>query len=207
MSPRTADPALRTTLLETAARLIADEGREGLTLRRLANEVGSSTMAVYTHFGGMDELCHEVRVEGFKRFAAFLDGVVLSRDPVFDVCRLGWAYARNALTNPNLYRVMFLEPWPAEADPVGSSTFDTLVRAVDRCAQEGRFGPGDAVERARQVWSLAHGAVSLYLAHLLTFEELAETMSSGAANLFVGFGDTPAAIRRSMRKMRRAGGA
>ena len=52
VSPRTADPALRVTLIETAARLIAEHGTDALTLRRLASEVGASTMAIYTHFGG-----------------------------------------------------------------------------------------------------------------------------------------------------------
>jgi len=65
VSPKIADPAVRTALLENAARLIATEGTTGLTLRRLAEETGTSTMAVYTHFGGMQSLRDEVRREGF----------------------------------------------------------------------------------------------------------------------------------------------
>ena len=204
MSPRTADPALRTALVESAARLIAEEGAAGLTLRRLAREVGTSTMVVYTHFGGMDELRQEVRREGFSRLAEHLDAVVPSRDPVFDLGLLGWAYCRNALTNPNLYRVMFMEVTEPGGPVIGYDTFETLVKAVDRAAQAGRFTPGNEVERARQVWALSHGTLALHLANLLTVDDVLETLRQGAVNLFVGFGDEPRATRRSMERMRRS---
>src|SRR5438067_6396958 len=204
VSPRIADPALRLALVESAARLIAEEGARGLTLRRLAKEVGTSTMAVYTHFGGMDQLRQEVRREGFSRLAEHLDAVVASRDPVFDLGLLGWAYCRNALTNPNLYRVMFMEVTETGGPVIGYDTFETLVKAVDRAAQAGRFSPGDAIERARQVWALSHGTLALQLANLLTIEDALETLSQGAMNLFIGFGDQPRATRRSMKRMRRS---
>jgi AcrR family transcriptional regulator len=204
MSPRSADPALRTALVERAARLIAEEGAAGLTLRRLAREVGTSTMVVYTHFGGMDELRQEVRREGFSRLAEHLDGVVPSRDPVFDLGLLGWAYCRNALTNPNLYRVMFMELTEPGGPVIGYDTFETLVKAVDRAAQAGRFTPGNEVERARQVWALSHGTLALHLANLLTVEDVLDTLWQGAVNLFIGFGDEPRATRRSMERMRRS---
>jgi AcrR family transcriptional regulator len=204
VSPRTADPALRMALVESAARLIAEEGGRGLTLRRLAKEVDTSTMAVYTHFGGMDQVRQEVRREGFSRLAEYLDAVAPSRDPVFDLGLLGWAYCRNALTNPNLYRVMFMEVTEPDAPVIGYDTFETLVKAVDRAALAGRFSPGDAVERARQVWALSHGTLALQLANLLTIEEAIKTLSQGAMHLFIGFGDEPPATRRSMERMRRS---
>lgn len=204
MSPRSADPALRMALVESAARLIAEEGAGGLTLRRLVQEVGTSTMAVYTHFGGMDELRHEVRREGFNRLAEHLDAVVPGRDPVFDLGLLGSAYCRNALANPNLYRVMFMDAPEPGGPVIGYDTFETLVKAVDRATQAGRFTPGDEVGRARQVWALSHGTVALHLAHLLTVEDVLETLWQGAANLFVGFGDKPLSMRRSLERMRRS---
>lgn len=207
MSPKVADPALRMTLVDTAARLIAQEGVTALTLRRLAREVGTSTMAVYTHFGGMDELRVEVRREGFARFADHLDTVPVTRDPVFDLGLLGSAYALNALINPHLYRVMFMEPRRADDDGgIGAETFERLVTSVDRCHRLGRFGPADPRVRARQVWASAHGAVALHLSGQLEVPELIDTMWWGALYLFIGFGDKPAAARRSMEKVRRTNG-
>src|SRR5438045_8099919 len=82
---------------------------EAVSLRRVAAEVGTSTMAVYTYFGGVDELMSEVRREGFRRLAEHLAAVTATRDPIADVVALGWAYCLNGVENPYLYRAMFFE--------------------------------------------------------------------------------------------------
>ena len=69
--PRSADPQLREKIINTAARLLATEG--SVSARRLARELGTSTMVVYTHFGGMDELSRQVMRRGFGDFGTELD--------------------------------------------------------------------------------------------------------------------------------------
>src|SRR3954468_5048474 len=103
VSPKPADPRVRSALIESAAQLLADH--QPLTIRRLAADVGTSTMAVYTHFGSMDDLRRGGCREGFARLAAHLAAVTPTSDPVADLGALGWAYCVNGLTNPNLYRV------------------------------------------------------------------------------------------------------
>jgi AcrR family transcriptional regulator len=46
----------REAVLDTAIRLLDEEGVEALTMRRLASELGVSTMAPYRHVGSKDEL-------------------------------------------------------------------------------------------------------------------------------------------------------
>src|SRR3712207_8621113 len=49
-------------------------------------------------------------------------------------------YCMNAIDNPNLYRVMFMEAPLDEHDAgVGLDTFERLVAAVQRCIDAGRF--------------------------------------------------------------------
>jgi len=192
MSPKPADPEIRVALVETAARLIATEGLAGLTLRRLTREVGTSTMAVYTHFGSMDELRRAIRREGFARLSEHLTGVPVSDDPVADLTMLGRAYWMNAVENPNLYRAMFMDgPTGLDEAGVGLETFDVLVDTVQRCIDAGRFDPGEALSRAIQVWGLIHGLVTLSLAQLLTAEDAMASLRDGANNLFLAFGDSP----------------
>jgi AcrR family transcriptional regulator len=201
VSPKTADPALRTALLEAAARLIAEEGLQGLTLRRLAREVGTSTMAIYTHFGSMVEVRRSIRREGFARLAAHLANVEASNDPVADLALLGRAYYLNAITNPNLYRAMFMDQVVDDADmSVGIETFERLVTGVDRCIRAGRFDPADPVDLATELWSAAHGTVALHLAKLLTSEQTQATLTSTAMNLIRAYGDDPRATRRSFER-------
>jgi AcrR family transcriptional regulator len=202
-----ADPALRTDLVETAARLVAMEGRAGLTLRRLAKEVGTSTMAIYTHFGGMDELRREVRKEGFARLRVELEKVETTRDPVADVSMLGVAYYRSAVAAPNLYRSMFLDgPIDDEDLATGLDTFMYLVKGVTRCVDAGRIPdaePGDPAELAVELWAINHGLVSLHLAQLLPEQQALDRLQTSARSLFLSWGDDPSAFGRSISNVRR----
>ena len=81
--PRAADPAVRLALVETAAELLAR--REPVTARSLADRVGTSTTALYTHFGGMPGLWRAVRNEGFVRLGRRLAAVPRTDDPVRDL--------------------------------------------------------------------------------------------------------------------------
>lgn len=194
--PKTADPAVRDALVEAAARLIAL--REPLTTRRVAAEVGASTMAVYTHFGSMEELRRAVRREGFSRLADHLAKVELTGDALVDLVRLGDAYCANALENPDLYRSMFMEaPVDPEDAVVGLDTFNTLVGAVQRCVDEDHFD-GDAWALATQLWAVAHGFVALHIAQMLTVEDGAEHLLGATANLMVSFGADRQAVDRAM---------
>jgi AcrR family transcriptional regulator len=204
VSPRVADPAVRTALLEAAARLIATEGSAGLTLRRVADEVGTSTMAVYTHFGGMQNLRQEVRREGFARLRAHLDGVRPGGDPLADLARLGWAYHDNALENPNLYRAMFMDSAEPAPDGIGLDTFEQLVTGVDRCLAAGRFRAADPYGLALQLWSMAHGVIALQLSGLLDASLAVDTLEAGWRHLCAAFGDDPPATDQSFISARRA---
>ena len=65
--PRVASADVRVALVEHAAEMLAS--REPVTVRALAQRAGTSTMAVYTHFGGLTGLWRAVRQEGFQRLA------------------------------------------------------------------------------------------------------------------------------------------
>jgi AcrR family transcriptional regulator len=203
MSPRAPDPQIRRDLIDAAARLLAEGGPTALTTRRLAAVVGTSTMAVYTYFSGMDELRHAVRKEGFDRLAEHLARVRQTKDAVADLAALGGAYFLNAVENPHLYRFMFMEP-PIDGDPeVGISTFESLVQGVARVVEAGRFKEADPWALATQLWACSHGVVTLSLAGLLTPDDAANSSEELALNLFVAFGDDRAAARRSLAKGRR----
>ena len=190
---------VRVELIEAAARVVAEEGRAALTTRRLAAEVGTSTMAVYTYFRGMPELLRAVRQEAFDRFAAHLAGVPAGADPVAEIVQLGGAYVRNAVANPALYRFMFMEKPPDEDVGIGISTFERLVDAVRRAMEAARFSPGNPVEAARQCWVISHGSVSLHLVGMLQLDEAVRAMAQSIEHVFVGLGDDPAAARASCR--------
>jgi AcrR family transcriptional regulator len=169
VSPKVADPAVRMALIEQAARITAEEGREALTLRRLASAVGTSTMAVYTHFGSMDELVVRLWREGFSRFGAALDSAPTTDDPIADWAAQGWAYRRFALENRHLYRIMFGDGFVGfrAEDPAdraaAMATFAALLGRLQRAADVGRLVIDDLELAGQVVWSMVHGHMTIEL--------------------------------------------
>ena len=157
---RAKNPHVRTVLVERAARMLRD--REPITLRSLTAGTGGSTMAVYTHFGGMDGLWRALRQEGFTRLAVELSTVVPAGDPVTDLTALVAAYLRNALDHSDLYRVMFDATVDLEDLQAADDTLEQFVQAALRGVQAGRFRSDvDPLELATQSWIVGHGLVSL----------------------------------------------
>src|SRR6266516_1162153 len=135
-----ADNGMRPALIEAAARLSATEGVAGLKLRRVAEEVGTSTMAIYTYFGGMPELRRAVRQEGFARLATRAEQLGESDDPVADLAGLGVAYHQMAIGNPHLYREIYMEqPLDAVDADASPETLNIVTAGVQRCIDSGRF--------------------------------------------------------------------
>lgn len=168
---------VRRRLLDAAARLISEQGMAGLSVRRLATEVGTSTMAVYTYFGGLPELVRAVVAEGFARLAQHLADVPHTDNPTDDLLGLAWAYRANALDNPQMYAVMFgsaslgSDGPSAENRDDGRYTFDVLVSATQRVIESGVFRREDPEQVAAQLWSALHGYVMLELAGYFAAEQ------------------------------------
>jgi AcrR family transcriptional regulator len=214
VSPRQADPELRARLIEAAARILAEQGPLALSTRRLAAAVGTSTMAVYTYFGGMDDLVRIMVHEGFERLSERMQAVRPSADPVADVAALGAAYRANAHDHQHLYTVMFggssLGGFALtdEDRQFGRYTLGDLVGAVSRCMDEGRFRPGDPYLVAHQMWIALHGLVTLELGGYLIEPYDADTcFDSQVRSLMVGAGDDIEAAGTSLDAARERGAA
>lgn len=166
--PKVHDDALRVRLLDEAGRLLSEEGPAALSLRRLAGDVGTSTTAVYSLFGGKPGLVRALYLEAFGRFGARLGLVPRTADPIADLQELGVAYRESALADPHMYAVMFgraipeFEPEPDDAE-VGLATMDPLVDAVRAAMEAGLLVEAEPRTVAVALWAQAHGLVSLEL--------------------------------------------
>jgi AcrR family transcriptional regulator len=209
VSPRQVDPKLGANLVEAAARLLAEEGPKALSTRRLAAAVGTSTMAVYTRFGGKEDLVRAMVREGFRLLDQKMTAVGETADPVSDVVALGWAYRRNALEHRHLYGVMLggsaLGGFALtdEDRQHGRYTMVVLVRAVERCMEARRFRPGDSQLVAHQMWIALHGLVTLELGGFLIEPYDADTcFEAQVCGMLVGAGEDPAEAAMTMKRAR-----
>ncbi len=166
--PRTHDENLRLKLLDRAGELISADGPKALSLRKLAADVGTSTTAVYSLFGGKTDLVSALFTEGFRRFGRRMSGVTLSGDPVEDLVRLGVAYRESALADPHLYAIMFTKSVPGfepaeETSEHARATMAPLEGTIRQAVADGVFldVPPEVVTVA--CWGFVHGLVSLEL--------------------------------------------
>jgi AcrR family transcriptional regulator len=197
--PRAADPAVRTSLLEAAAEMLA--GRQAVSARSLADRTGTSTTALYTHFGGMPGLWRAVRQEGFTRLAARLAAVPRSADPVRDLAALGAGYVASALDQPFLYRAMFDAAADLEDPAAADATFGLLVEAAERACLTGRFaGDADPPAVATRFWAAGHGLAMLVVTDVLPAESVALHGPELAVGVCVAAGDEPGRCRESVRR-------
>jgi AcrR family transcriptional regulator len=171
-------------LIEAAIGLLEAAGTDAVQARKLAAEIGMSTMAVYTHFGGMTELFEGIVAEGFARFAAHVEAVPETDDPMADFFAKGMAYRGWALTNPQLYSLMFgltgtvthritqdmTVSRTISALPEGRAAFEVMVHALDRVRRAGRIDDIDPVIAAGQFLSATHGYVLLEIAGYIGHE-------------------------------------
>src|SRR6201992_1529285 len=219
MTPATSptERNVRAELLHAAVAILNEDGPDALQTRKIAGAAGTSTMAVYTHFGGMSGLIAAVADEGIRQFDAALT-MALTADPVADLIATGNAYRRYAIERPHMYRLMFgstsAHGINAPAHDVLTLTlaeinehypsFAHLVRGVHRSIQAGRINgsPDDdatVVATAAQFWAAIHGFVMLELAGSYGAQGRAvgPVLAGLTTNLLVALGDTPELARKS----------
>lgn len=196
----------REQLVAAGIEILERDGLAALSARKLAAETGTSTMAVYTHFGGMAGLIDAIANEAFVRFTAALTEVVHTEDPVADFLAMGLAYHRFALANPQRYQLMFgiasppsLTNYRSDITVTGTATkraewaasFEVLRHAVRRMTAAGRIRDEDELAVAGRLWSVIHGAVMLELAGFFGHEGhgLTQILGPLTVDVLVGLGD------------------
>lgn len=212
--------SVRDEMLHAAVGLLDEHGPDALQARRVAGAAGTSTMALYTHFGGMRGLIAGVAEEGLRQFDAALT-VPETDDPVADLFAVGAAYRRYAIERPHMYRLMFGSTSAHGINaPAGNvltltvaeieqhiPSFAHVVRAVRRSMLAGRINVGSVdddgtvVATAAQFWALVHGFVMLELAGFYGEDgaAVAPVLGSLTANFLVALGDSPERVRKSQR--------
>jgi AcrR family transcriptional regulator len=204
----------RQRLLDVALARVEESGPEVLRARELTAEIGASTQALYTLFGGMPGLFEAIVADGFTRFAAHVAAVPETDDPVADFFAKGLAFGEWALTHPQLYRLMFgvtggglrqhagLEltvAGAANSSPEARSAMNVMTRSMERVVAAGRIRPVDPVLASGQFLSATHGYLLLAIAGVFTpAGDGLEVARSFGVNLMVGLGDSPDAAKSSM---------
>ncbi|MBO3749662.1 TetR/AcrR family transcriptional regulator [Streptosporangiaceae bacterium NEAU-GS5] len=156
--------------IQAALVLLRDQGAAQLTVRRVAEAAGTSTMGIYTTFGGRAGLLEAVYRHGFELLRDVLvtaKETAEGEDTEARIRGLAVAYLRFARQNPSLYALMFERPLPGFDPPPGlraevmAITFALVIEEI------AALKSGDPLRHAYLLWTTIHGLVSIELTHNL----------------------------------------
>lgn len=162
----------RAEILAAAERIFVAEGYEGATIRKIADEVGVSSTALYMHFPDKGCILLEI-CQGTIRQLLERNAVIAGKpiDPVSRVKLMLETYMRWGLAHPNAYELVFsnvrqlsavIQGEATTAD-LGAECYDIFSGVVREIAAEGRLRTGTADSAAQALWAACHGVVALVI--------------------------------------------
>jgi AcrR family transcriptional regulator len=176
--PKEHDDNTRAALLAAAEQIVEKEGVDALSVRRVADDVGTTTRAVYSVFGSKEGLLVALGARAFELLARDVGGQRLTADHVRNLAVAGLGFRKFALAHPALFRlgVQRMLPDPALAADfatTAASTFDILVERVRRFAEAEHLDI-DTRTTAMQYHALCEGLAAVELRGMMGFRANAE---------------------------------
>jgi AcrR family transcriptional regulator len=182
----------RAEILQAAERIFAAEGYDGATIRRIADEVGVSSTALYMHFPDkaciLKEICEGTLSDLVERNAEI---AVRPIDPVVRMRMMQEAYIRWGLQHPNAYNLVYSgrrpgpDAWAEDATDLSRQGYELFRDVVREIAAAGRLRSGDPDTVSQTGWMACHGLVALVTSRpnfgFTEIENLIETMLDGLA--------------------------
>lgn len=158
-----------TALIDAAVSLLAEQGPGSLSVRKVAEQAGLTTMAVYSRFGNKAALMDAVYRRGFEILATAMSNVG-DTDPLNRLRGLVVAYRDFAIANPALYSLMFehlvgFDPPDELRTETTEATLGIVVATARDAIEQGQLADNDPLNAAYIIWATTHGAVSLSLVH------------------------------------------
>ena len=151
--PKQHDDATREALLAAAENLVERGGAAALSVRAVADVVGTTTRAVYSTFGSKEGLVAALAQRSFEMLRDALAALPVTKDPARDLVQAALGVFRPmAVEHPSLFAIAFLRVAPeVEMGPeVGEAAregYELLTERVRRLADAGLLG-GRTVQSA-----------------------------------------------------------
>lgn len=151
---------LRNELLAAATAIVTREGHEGLSIRRLAEEVGVSPGAPYHHFPDRRALLTAVALNGYQELLAQTVPATSADKSDGPLAQTLANFVRFAVDNPHMFTLMYeselvrprLSPELAAAHEEG---FQFMRNEVKRLA--GNLSEREVAIRVATIWSAVFG--------------------------------------------------
>ncbi len=160
-------------VVDEAAQLVDEVGRERLTLSELAKRLGVAQPSLYKHLDGLDGLNRLMTILALREIGATMRraGTGQAREDAIEA--LATAYRDYALTHPGRYGYVVRAPTPG--DTAWEAAAAEILSILDDVFAGYGITGADAVDAARFVRSVLHGFVSLELGGGFGLPQAADT--------------------------------
>lgn len=164
-----AEPATRDRIFAAARALFDRHGLDGVSMRKIADAVGVTPMAIYRHYADKDALIDALMLDGFVAWEARVRAVKAA-DPRQWTLAVMEAFADFALKEPRRYEAAFLLParrarrFPDDFLAGRSPVVSLAYARVEEARGQGHIGRAPTAQIVLTVSALAQGFVSMYRA-------------------------------------------
>jgi len=188
---------IRARILTAAERVFAQEGAEGLSIRRLAENIDYSPAAIYKYFSSKDELVDELKETFFELILENVNRIADTATPFAERARDCVAtYVRLATEKPHHYAAAFAGESSTEAPVDGEPGFDLSYKGQAFNVLSGMIGEGveigafrrdlEPALAAKSVWASMHG-LAMMIVHIPSFPALKPNQPTLAQDEFILF--------------------
>ena len=151
----------RQTILHATEVLLAEEGYEAFSIRRLADRCGYAPPTIYHYFGDKLGLISAAVDKCFEGLLESILSVAQADDPVENLRAMARAFVTFGLENPTHYRLLMIPQGDRPPPESAERARERMSQPMQQLAEEGRLRVPD-LETAREVvWSMLHGLISL----------------------------------------------
>ena len=184
MTARHKLPATASTTAGTADRILAvaralfeREGADAVSMRRIADAVGVTPMAIYRHFSNREALLKRISDDSFDEIARHWLARNQGGDALSRVIALQRIYLDYALAHPHLFDHAFsvrradARKYPDDFRAGRSPTLGFAADAVAEAIRAGLLRYDDEWDVAMTLWAHTHGLVALYRAGRFSYRE------------------------------------
>ena len=164
-------------ILREAHKLFDREGPDAVSMRRVAEAVGITPMAIYRHFPNREALLKRVSDDSFKKLAIEWEARSQHPDVTERLMALLEPYLDYALAHPHLFDHSFsvrrddARRFPEDFRSGKSPTFNIAVEAIAEGMRQGVLRQDDPWAVAMSATAHSHGLIALYRAGRFSYDE------------------------------------
>jgi AcrR family transcriptional regulator len=195
--------ATRQALLDAAEGLIAAGGPDALSVRAVADAVGTTTRAVYSLFGSKAGLLAALAQRVFEVLGTALSRQPMTDEPAQDLIDAAvHVFRAMAVSNPAAYRITFLSVVP-DLDlgqgtlAAAEQSLGLLRQRFERLDADGRLNGRTVLEAIRQFNALCEGLATVELRNpALLGDDAAQAWRHAIGTLLAGMATPIVATER-----------